>query len=56
MRSKISVYTADSNVDPVGACVGHKGMRVQTIVNELRGEKIDIVNIVKIRHNTLPML
>ena len=43
MRSKISVYTADSNVDPVGACVGHKGMRVQTIVNELRGEKIDIV-------------
>ena len=42
-RSKISVYTADSNVDPVGACVGHKGMRVQTIVNELRGEKIDIV-------------
>ncbi len=43
MRSKISVYTSDSNVDPVGACVGHKGMRVQTIVNELRGEKIDIV-------------
>ncbi len=43
MRSKISVYTADDNVDPVGACVGHKGMRVQTIVNELRGEKIDIV-------------
>ena len=43
MRPKISVYTADENVDPVGACVGHKGMRVQTIVNELRGEKIDIV-------------
>ena len=43
MRSKISVYTADENVDPVGACVGHKGMRVQSIVNELRGEKIDIV-------------
>ncbi len=43
MRSKISVYTADENIDPVGACVGHKGMRVQTIVNELRGEKIDIV-------------
>ncbi|MDY4920816.1 MAG: transcription termination factor NusA [Phascolarctobacterium sp.] len=43
MRSKISVYTADENVDPVGACVGHKGMRVQTIVSELRGEKIDIV-------------
>lgn len=43
MRSKISVYTADPNVDPVGACVGQKGMRVQSIVNELRGEKIDIV-------------
>lgn len=43
LRSKIAVYTKDENVDPVGACVGHKGMRVQTIVNELRGEKIDIV-------------
>ncbi len=42
-RSKISVYTAEENIDPVGACVGHKGTRVQTIVNELRGEKIDIV-------------
>ena len=43
LRSKISVYTRDENVDPVGSCVGHKGLRVQTIVNELRGEKIDIV-------------
>ncbi|MCE5285108.1 MAG: transcription termination factor NusA [Pelosinus sp.] len=43
LRSKIAVYSRDENVDPVGACVGHKGMRVQTIVNELRGEKIDIV-------------
>jgi len=43
MRSKIAVYSADDNVDPVGACVGHKGMRVQSIVTELRGEKIDIV-------------
>lgn len=43
MRSKIAVYTKDENIDPVGACVGQKGMRVQTIVNELRGEKIDIV-------------
>ena len=43
MRSKIAVYSKDENVDPVGACVGHKGMRVQTIVNELKGEKIDIV-------------
>ncbi|WCK52857.1 transcription termination factor NusA [Aneurinibacillus sp. Ricciae_BoGa-3] len=42
-RSKIAVYSADSNVDPVGACVGPKGMRVQTIVQELKGEKIDIV-------------
>lgn len=42
-RSKIAVYAADSNVDPVGACVGPKGMRVQTIVQELKGEKIDIV-------------
>lgn len=43
MRSKIAVYTKDENIDPVGACVGHKGMRVQNIVGELRGEKIDIV-------------
>lgn len=43
MRSKISVSTEDSNIDAVGACVGQKGMRVQAIVNELKGEKIDIV-------------
>ena len=43
LRSKVSVYTRDEDVDPVGSCVGHKGLRVQTIVNELRGEKIDIV-------------
>ncbi|MBP1931530.1 transcription termination factor NusA [Ammoniphilus resinae] len=42
-RSKIAVHSVDPNVDPVGACVGPKGSRVQTIVNELRGEKIDIV-------------
>lgn len=42
-RSKIAVYSREENVDPVGACVGPKGMRVQTIVNELRGEKIDII-------------
>jgi len=42
-RSKIAVYCKKENVDPVGACVGPKGVRVQTIVNELRGEKIDIV-------------
>ncbi|BBB93140.1 MAG TPA: transcription termination factor NusA [Methylomusa anaerophila] len=43
LRSKIAVHSRDETVDPVGACVGHKGMRVQTIVNELKGEKIDIV-------------
>lgn len=42
-RSKISVYTHDPEVDAVGACVGTKGARVQAIVNELNGEKIDIV-------------
>ena len=42
-RSKISVYTTDQNLDPVGTCVGTKGARVQAIVNELKGEKIDIV-------------
>jgi len=43
LRSKFAVHSRDENVDAVGACVGHKGMRVQSIVNELRGEKIDIV-------------
>jgi len=42
-RSKIAVYSRNPEVDPVGSCVGPKGLRVQTIVNELRGEKIDIV-------------
>ncbi|HEX4341698.1 MAG TPA: transcription termination factor NusA [Polyangiaceae bacterium] len=42
-RSKIAVSTRDSDVDPVGACVGIKGSRVQAVVQELRGEKIDIV-------------
>ena len=42
-RSKISVYTHNDEIDPVGSCVGAKGARVQTIVNELNGEKIDIV-------------
>lgn len=42
-RSKIAVYSRDENVDPVGACVGPRGARVQAVVNELRGEKIDIV-------------
>ena len=42
-RSKIAVVSHDENVDPMGACVGPKGSRVQYIVNELRGEKIDII-------------
>ncbi|HJV15821.1 MAG TPA: transcription termination factor NusA [Bacillales bacterium] len=42
-RSKISVHSENSEVDPVGSCVGPKGTRVQAIVNELKGEKIDIV-------------
>lgn len=42
-RAKIAVYSKDSDVDPVGACVGMKGSRVQNVVRELRGEKIDIV-------------
>lgn len=42
-RSKIAVYATDDNVDPVGACVGPRGARVAAIVNELKGEKIDIV-------------
>jgi transcription termination/antitermination protein NusA len=42
-RAKISVYSGDSDVDPIGACVGVKGSRVQSVVQELRGEKIDII-------------
>ncbi len=42
-RSKVAVFSRDENVDPLGACVGHRGMRVQQVSNELRGEKIDIV-------------
>jgi N utilization substance protein A len=42
-RSKVAVYSKDPDVDCVGACVGMKGMRVQSIIRELRGEKIDII-------------
>jgi len=42
-RSKIAVYSRDESVDPVGACVGPKGIRVQNIVQELGGEKIDVI-------------
>lgn len=43
-RSKIAVYSNDANVDPVGACVGEKSKRINTIVEELNGEKIDVVH------------
>ena len=43
-RSKIIVYSSDKRIDAVGACVGMKGMRIQSIVRELNGEKIDIIN------------
>ena len=42
-RAKIAVHTSDNSIDPVGACVGMRGSRVQSVVNELQGEKIDIV-------------
>jgi N utilization substance protein A len=42
-RSKIAVWTEDHNIDPVGSCVGQKGVRVSTVMNELSGEKIDII-------------
>ena len=46
-RAKVAVYSNDPNVDPVGTCVGPRGSRVQTIVNELDGENMDIVEYVK---------
>lgn len=42
-RTKMAVYTEEEGVDPVGSCVGQKGSRVQTVINELGGEKIDII-------------
>jgi N utilization substance protein A len=42
-RTKIAVYTEEERIDPVGSCVGQKGSRVQTVINELAGEKIDII-------------
>ncbi|MEZ4103123.1 MAG: transcription termination factor NusA [Candidatus Paceibacterota bacterium] len=42
-RSKIAVYSHDGNIDPIGACVGQRGVRVTTVMNELGGEKIDII-------------
>lgn len=42
-RSKISVSTDDTNIDPIGSCIGQRGARIQTIINELNGEKIDVI-------------
>jgi N utilization substance protein A len=42
-KSKVAVYTTDSSIDPVGSCVGVRGSRIQSIINELHGEKIDII-------------
>lgn len=56
-RAKIAVSTTDKEVDPVGACVGIKGTRVQSVINELHGERIDIIewsdDIVKLASNAL---
>ena len=49
-RSKISVSTDDPNIDPIGSCIGQRGARIQTIINELGGEKIDIIE-----HNADPI-
>lgn len=42
-RSKVAVYSKNENIDPVGSCVGQKGVRIQNIINELAGEKIDVI-------------
>ena len=42
-RSKVAVYSPDPNIDPVGSCVGQKGVRIQNVINELSGEKIDVI-------------
>jgi len=42
-RSKVAVWTKEESIDPIGACIGQKGVRIQTIINEIGGEKIDII-------------
>lgn len=42
-RSKVAVHSPDPNIDPVGSCVGQKGVRIQNVINELNGEKIDVI-------------
>ena len=46
-RTKIAVHTDDENIDPIGSCIGQRGARIQTIINELGGEKIDIIEFSK---------
>ena len=43
LRSKVAVFSPNPNIDPVGSCVGQKGIRIQNIINELNGEKIDVI-------------
>lgn len=43
-RCKVAVYSSNENIDPVGSCVGQKGIRIQNIINELNGEKIDVID------------
>ena len=42
-RSKVAVWTDDENIDPIGSCIGQRGARIQTIISELKGEKVDII-------------
>ena len=42
-RSKVAIYSPDPNIDPVGSCVGQRGVRIQNVINELNGEKIDVI-------------
>jgi len=42
-RSKVAVFTADESIDPIGACIGQRGSRINTIIEELAGEKIDVI-------------
>lgn len=42
-RCKVAVYSQDPNIDPVGSCVGQRGIRIQNVINELNGEKIDVI-------------
>ena len=53
-RTKMAVWSSDENVDPIGACVGPKGQRVAAVVNELRGEKIDIIRRPRRIHRRRP--